>query len=135
MNDDLTRPFDDLSPQEWLGLPTREQMLEQQCRLIEAECLELQRDVSRSRQNTARLVQMHAEAIAERDQLAKELQQCRCSLSAANVRTSMLEKKILWGMMRRDQMIELLKTALAAHGGDAEAVLYHYREDVKTPGA
>lgn len=135
MNDNLPHSPEDLSPAEWLGLPTREQMLEQQCRLIEAECLELQRDLSRCRHNTARLVQMHAEAIAERDQLARELRECRLCLSAANVRTSALEQKILWGMMRRDQMIDLLKAALAAQGGDAEALLYHYRDDAKTSGA
>lgn len=58
---------------EWPDELTREEMLEQQSRLLREECRLLRDDLSRYRQNIAKLVDMNAEITIERDKLRSEM--------------------------------------------------------------
>ena len=132
MIDENPIPFEELRPEEWLGLPTREELLEQQCRLLESECGDLLADLSRARQNVARLVDMHAEAESAREKATKELTATQKTLTLEYLRSSDLNKQLLFGMQRRDQMIKALQVALVEKGGDPDQVLYHYQADLKS---
>lgn len=56
-----------------LGMPTREEMLEQQCRLLESEIEELCRELRASRQRVAKLVVMFADSENQVAELMKEI--------------------------------------------------------------
>jgi len=58
---------------EWPDEFTREEMLEQQSNLLIEECRMLQDEVSRYRQNLAKLIDMNATVTSERDNLRKTL--------------------------------------------------------------
>jgi len=66
---------------EWPDEFTREEMLEQQSRLLIEECHLLQLEVSRYRQNIAKLIDMNATVTAERDKLEKSLAEAEATVS------------------------------------------------------
>ncbi|WP_346829450.1 hypothetical protein ABDX87_20065 [Pseudomonas abietaniphila] len=57
----------------WTDEFTREEMLEQQSRLLIEECRTLQVDLSRCRKNIAMLIDMNIALASQRDQLRAEL--------------------------------------------------------------
>lgn len=57
----------------WPDEFTREEMLEQQSRLLIEECRTLQADLSRCRNNIAMLIDMNIALASQRDQLRAEL--------------------------------------------------------------
>ncbi|MCQ2994001.1 hypothetical protein NLO95_07710 [Pseudomonas syringae] len=71
----------DYDAENWPFSPTPEEMQRQHVHLIEQECRLLQEELSRYRQNTAKLVEMHSEITAERNML-------RTKLAEANTRVS-----------------------------------------------
>lgn len=71
----------DYDAENWPFSPTPEEMQCQHIHLIEQECRLLQEELSRYRQNTAKLVEMHSEITAERNML-------RTKLAEANTRIS-----------------------------------------------
>ena len=60
---------------DWPDEFTREEMLEQQSRLLIEECRMLQTDLSRYRKNMAKLIDMHNDMAAERDMLRAQLRE------------------------------------------------------------
>lgn len=54
---------------EWPDEFTREEMIEQQSRLLVEECRMLQEELSRYRKNLAQMIDLHAEVSTERDRL------------------------------------------------------------------
>lgn len=63
----------DYNAEDWLGNPTREEMLEQHAKLVEAECNSMRLEIDRYRKNQAKLVAMLTAAVSERDQFKREL--------------------------------------------------------------
>lgn len=66
---------------EWPDGFTREEMLEQQSRLLVEECHMLQKELSRYRKNMAKLIGMHADVALERDKLRAQLRKIEIQLS------------------------------------------------------
>ncbi|WP_431746547.1 hypothetical protein [Pseudomonas sp.] len=60
---------------EWPDEFTREEMLEQQSRLLTQECHMLQKELSRYRKNMAKLIDMHNDMTVERDMLRAQLRE------------------------------------------------------------
>lgn len=63
----------DYDAENWLGNPTREEMLEHHCKLVEAECDDMRLAIERYRENQATLINMLTATICERDHLRREL--------------------------------------------------------------
>jgi regulator of replication initiation timing len=74
-------PMDAEVETEWPCDFTREEMLEQQSRLLAEECHMLQKELSRYRKNMAKLIGMHADVALERDQLRARLRKIEVQLS------------------------------------------------------
>jgi len=66
---------------EWPDEFTREEMLEQQNVLLIEECRMLQEDLTRYRQNLAKMVDLNAVATTERDRLRRQLDEHISELS------------------------------------------------------
>lgn len=71
--------------EEWADEFSREEMLEQQSRLLIEEVRLLQEDLTRYRTNVAKLVDMNAEVTRERDKLRTELTAAKWQISKLNV--------------------------------------------------
>ncbi len=71
----------DYDAENWLLSPTPEEMQRQHTHLVEEECRLLQEELSRYRQNTAKLVEMHGELTAERNTLRTQLAEANTRLS------------------------------------------------------
>jgi predicted nuclease with TOPRIM domain len=72
----------DYDAENWLGNPTREEVLEQHAKLVEAECNCMRLEFGRFRKNQATLVDMLTTTIGERDRLRKELGSATRQLAA-----------------------------------------------------
>jgi regulator of replication initiation timing len=71
----------DYDAENWLGNPTREEMLQHHNKLIEAENELLRQEVDRYRKNQAKLIDMVSALTIERDTAAKELSATKTRLS------------------------------------------------------
>lgn len=69
---------------EWPDEFTREEMLEQQSRLLIEECRLLQDEVSRHRKNIAKLVDINNEVTKEREALRLDLAKARKAIARLN---------------------------------------------------
>ncbi|WP_296254913.1 MULTISPECIES: hypothetical protein [unclassified Pseudomonas] len=79
---------------EWPNEFTREEMLEQQSRLLIEECHMLQKELSRYRKNLAKMIDMHNEVTIERDKLRVDLKQTEARLSGCLLELSSLGNRV-----------------------------------------
>ncbi|TDV60108.1 hypothetical protein [Pseudomonas sp. LP_7_YM] len=96
---------------EWPDEFTREEMLEQQSRLLIQECHMLQKDLSRYRQNQAKLIDMHNEVTLERDKLRIALKETEARLSDCLRENASMGNRI-GGLENSRQQLEDLHEAL-----------------------
>lgn len=89
---------------EWHDGFTREEMLEQQSRLLVEECHMLQKELSRYRKNMAKLIGMHADVALERDQLRARLRKIEVQLSNCQRDKSALCNRVAGLESCRDQL-------------------------------
>ena len=69
-------------------------MLEQQSRLLIDECQMVKRELSRSRKNLAKLIDMHSTVSAERDKLRTELTRTQKRLSDCLLENALMSNRI-----------------------------------------
>lgn len=79
---------------DWPRDYTREEMLEQQLRLLAEECHLLQRELARNRRNLAKLVDMHNQALIDRDRLRSDLAATTTRLSDCLRENSILGNRV-----------------------------------------
>ncbi|MGA3679548.1 hypothetical protein [Pseudomonas graminis] len=103
---------------EWPDGFTREEMLEQQSRLLVEECHMLQKELSRYRKNMAKLIGMHADVALERDQLRARLRKIEVQLSNRQRDKSALCNRVAGLESCRDQLEAMHKARrdLASRG-------------------
>lgn len=105
---------------EWGCDYTREEMLEQQSRLLIQECHLLQRDLARCRKNLAKLIEMHTCVSIERDRLRGNLKITEAQLSDCLREKALLGNRVAGLEGCRDQLNAILKaerrTKEAMHG-------------------
>jgi regulator of replication initiation timing len=89
---------------EWPDGFTREEMLEQQSRLLVEECHMLQKELSRYRKNIAKLIGMHSDVALERDQLRARLRRIEVQLSDCLRDKSALGNRVAGLESFRDQL-------------------------------
>jgi chromosome segregation ATPase len=89
---------------EWPDGFTREEMLEQQSRLLVEECHMLQKELSRYRKNMAKLIGMHADVAAERDELRARLRKIEVQLSGCQREKSALGNRVAGLESCREQL-------------------------------
>jgi regulator of replication initiation timing len=102
----------DYEAENWLGNPTREEMLDHHNKLIEAENELLCQEVDRYRKNQAKLIDMVSALTIERDRLGKELKNTKTALSAANAKSYEQMREI--GSMGR--ILTQRDAVMRAHG-------------------
>lgn len=95
---------------EWPDEFTREEMLEQQSRLLIEECHMLQKELSRYRKNMAKLIDMHKDVTIERDQLRITLKETETRLSDCLRENSSMGNRINGLENCRQQLEDLHKT-------------------------
>lgn len=108
---------------EWPDGFTREEMLEQQSRLLVEECHMLQKELSRYRKNLAKLVGMHADAAAERDQLRARLRKIEVQLSDCQREKSALGNRVA-GLESCREQLEAMHKARRSLAGTSARVLH-----------
>lgn len=89
---------------EWPDGFTREEMLEQQSRLLVEECHMLQKELSRYRKNIAKLIGMHADVAVERDTLRAQLRKIEVQLSDCQREKSALGNRVAGLQSCREQL-------------------------------
>jgi len=96
----------------WPDEFTREEMIEQQNILLLAECRMLQGDLTRYRQNLAKVVDMHAAVTIERDKLAADVKKMTAEISRQNIQCSEYWRQI--DSMKR--VLHQRETVMREHG-------------------
>jgi len=94
---------------EWQDEFTREEMLEQQSRLLIEECHMLQKELSRCRKNMEKLVDLHDKVAVERDTIKEEFTQTAARLSDCLRENSFLKNEIGGLRQCREQLEEIHK--------------------------
>lgn len=96
----------------WPDEFTREEMIEQQNILLVEECRMLQEDLTRYRQNLAKLVDMHASVTTERDKLACDVKKMAAEISRQNIQGSEYWRQI--DSLKR--VLDQRETVMREHG-------------------
>lgn len=102
----------DYDAENWLGNPTREEMIEHHSKLVEAENELLREEVDRYRSNQAKLIDMVSVRTIERDQLSKELKEANTYIS--QLRTETYEQSRKLGTYER--IINQRESVMRSHG-------------------
>lgn len=89
---------------EWPGEFTREEILEQQSRLLIEERHLLEKELSRYRKNMAKLIGMYTELKLERDDLRAQLRETERHLSDSRRESSALGNRVAGLESCRDQL-------------------------------
>jgi chromosome segregation ATPase len=103
---------------EWPDGFTREEMLEQQSRLLVEECHMLRKELSRYRRNMAKLIGMHSDVALERDKLRAQLRKIETQLSDCQREKSAIGNRIVGLESCREQLEAMHKARrdLASRG-------------------
>jgi len=112
-------PTDIENTDDWLGCPTPLETCRQQLRLYENEFEELNRQLREERERIFKLVEMHAAAATERDQLRTQLAAAKSDLADAKRRTTDIETKGNWELMAKGREISELTTQIRILKGDS----------------
>ncbi|MGS0546688.1 hypothetical protein ACU8WE_29660 [Pseudomonas parakoreensis] len=112
-------PSDIENTDDWLGCPTPLETCRQQLRLYENEFEELNRQLREERERIFKLVEMHAAAATERDQLRTELAAAKSEAVDANRRATDIETKSNWELMAKGRHISELTTQIRILSGDS----------------
>jgi hypothetical protein len=102
----------DYDAENWLGNPTREEMLEHHSKLVEAENELLRQEVDRYRTNQAKLIDMVSVLTIERDRLAKELKEANVCVSELRADGYEKSRKIF----SYDAIITQREAVMRSHG-------------------
>ena len=103
---------------EWPDGFTREEMLEQQSRLLVEECHMLRKELSRYRKNMAKLIGMHSDRTLERDQFRAQLRKVEIQLSDCQREKSTIGNRVAGMESCREQLeaIHKARRNLASRG-------------------
>jgi uncharacterized coiled-coil DUF342 family protein len=112
-------PSDIENTDDWLGCPTPLETCRQHLRLYENEFEELNRQLREERERIFKLVEMHAAAATERDQLRTELAAAKSEAVDANRRATDIETKSNWELMAKGRHISELTTQIRILSGDS----------------
>jgi septal ring factor EnvC (AmiA/AmiB activator) len=104
---------------DWLGCPTPVETCRHQLALYENEFEELNLQLRQAREQIFKLVEMHAAAATERDQLRTELAAAKSEAEDANRRATDIETKSNWELMAKDKHIADLRTQIRILSGDS----------------
>lgn len=110
-------PYEIEDTSDWLGSPTELETCCHFLRMYENEVQELTQQLRKARENIFNLVQMHADASAERDWLRTELNRAQAAASDARRRASDIETKSNWELMSKDKVISELHSKFHALTG------------------
>jgi len=129
---------EDLNPEQWLGLPTPEEMWRQQAQLCAEECNMLQESLTEQRKRIASLVTMFVEADKERVRLRTELAKAIKDASQAHIDNSESWKKWHSESMARATDQAFFFDVITRLGGDPYAIVaktYHSHLLPAVPGS
>ncbi|MEN5136070.1 MULTISPECIES: hypothetical protein [unclassified Pseudomonas] len=127
-------PSDIENTDDWLGCPTPLETCRQQLRLYENEFEELNPQLRQAREQIFKLVEMHAAAATERDQLRTQLAAAKSEAADANRRANDIETKSNWELMAKGRHISELTTQIRILSGDSpyKDPFPHQRETDRT---
>ena len=97
---------------DWLGCPTPLETCRHQLRMYENEFEELTLQLRQAREKIFKLVEMHAEAVGERDALRSQLTTAKSEAADANRLATEIETRSNWQLMAKDKHISELTAKL-----------------------
>jgi chromosome segregation ATPase len=103
---------------DWLGCPTELETCRYFLRITENEVQELTLQLRKAREDIFGLVEMHADASRERDQLRAELVKARTDLADSNRRGTDIETKSNWELMANSRHISELTLRIREFTGE-----------------
>ncbi len=112
-------PSDIENTDDWLGCPTPLETCWQQLRLYENEFEELNRQLREERERIFKLVELHAAAASDRDQLRTQLAAVKSVVADAKRRATDIETKRNWELMAKGREISELTTQIRILKGDS----------------
>jgi len=104
---------------DWLGSPTPLETCRQQLRMYENEIQELTLQLRQERERIFKLVEMHAAAATERDQLRTQVAAAKSEAADAKRRATDIETKSNWELMAKGREISELTTQIRILKGDS----------------
>ncbi|MNN42165.1 hypothetical protein D3C81_1563250 [compost metagenome] len=102
-------PYETEDTSDWLGCPTPLETCQHQLRMYENEFEELTLQLRQAREKIFKLVEMHAEAISERDALRSQLATTKAEASRLHVENSELSATVRSLMLVSDQRDHLFR--------------------------
>ncbi|PCR94917.1 hypothetical protein CP336_18945 [Pseudomonas fluorescens] len=102
---------------DWLDSPTPLETCQHQLRMYENEFEELNLQLRQAREQIFKLVEMHAAAATERDQLRTQLSLAKSEAADANRRATDIETKSNWELMAKSRHISELNAEVLALQG------------------
>ncbi|QBR32813.1 MULTISPECIES: hypothetical protein [Pseudomonas] len=119
---------------DWLGCPTPLETCRHQLALYENEFEELNLQLRQAREQIYKLVEMHAAAATERDQLRTQLAAAKSEAADANRKATDIETKSNWELMAKGRHISELTTQIRILSGNSpyKDPFPHQRETDRT---
>ena len=102
-------PYEIEDTSDWLGCPTPLDTCRHQLRMLENEIQELTLQLRQARENIFKLVEMHAEAVSERDALRSQLTGARAEISHLHDDNSELSGTVRSLLLVSDQRDHLFR--------------------------
>ena len=102
-------PYETEDTSDWLGCPTPLETCRHQLRMYENEFEELTLQLRQAREKIFKLVEMHAEAVGERDAARSQLAKTKAEASRLNVENSELSGTVRSLMLVSDQRDHLFR--------------------------
>lgn len=110
-------PYEIEDTSDWFGSPTELETCRHFLRMYENEVQELTLQLRKLREDIFNLVQMHADASKERDQLRTELSRVQSDAADARRQASDIQIKSNFELMSKDKLISELYAKLRAITG------------------
>lgn len=107
-------PYEIEDTSDWLGCPTPLETCRHQLRMYENEFEELTLQLRLAREKIFKLVEMHAEAIGERDRLRSQLATANVEAAEAKRLATVIETRSNWELMAKGKHISELTAKLRA---------------------
>ncbi|WP_223594509.1 hypothetical protein [Pseudomonas sp. A-R-19] len=102
-------PYETEDTSDWLGCPTPLETCRHQLRMYENEFEELTLQLRQAREKIFKLIEMHAEAVGERDTLRAQLAAAKAEVSRLHVENSELSGKVGSLLLVSDQRDHLFR--------------------------
>ena len=127
-------PYEIEDTSDWLGCPTPLETCRHQLRMYENEFEELNLQLRQAREKIFKLVEMHAEAVGERDTLRSQMATAEAEAADAHRRATETETQSNWELMAKKKHIVELTTKIRILAGEKpfDSAYPHQRDTSRT---